>query len=130
MDATSDATRGPRLRGQLLRLRGRADLTQSALAALLGISEKAIQNWEAGRDYPSAAGLQALIALYLQRQVFLAGREEEQARVLWAALRREASQRTSPFDAAWFATLRPAAPEAPAGPGAVPVTVASVFLRR
>src|SRR5438445_9757068 len=109
MDATSDGTPGQRLRGLLLRLRGRAGVTQRALAALLGLSEQAIRNWEAGRDSPSAARLQALIALYLERGVFTAGREEEEARALWALLRREAAQRTPPFDAAWFASLRPAA---------------------
>ena len=129
MDATFDATSGGRLRGQLLLLRGRADLTQRALAALLGISEHAIQQWEAGRGYPSAARLQALIVLYLQRGVFAAGREAEEARALWELLRREASQRTPPFDAAWFATLRPEAaiPEAapPAG-AAVPAAITLV----
>src|SRR5437870_5724245 len=83
MDANSDGAAGGRLRGQLLRLRGRAGLTQRALAALLGISEHAIQQWEAGRGYPSAARLQALIARYVERQVFTAGREEEEARALW-----------------------------------------------
>src|SRR5947208_4846790 len=123
MDATSDATPGHRLRGQILRLRGRAGLTQRALAALLGISEHAIQKWEAGESYPSAARLQALIALYVQRQVFTAGREEEEARALWEALHREAAQRTPPFDEAWFATVHPAAPAAPAGARA-PLVVA------
>src|SRR5436309_1929534 len=105
MDASSDAARGPRLRGQLLLLRGRAGLSQRALAAQLGISEHAIAHWEAGRGYPSAARLQALIALYVERHVFLAGREAEEARALWAALRREGGQRAPPFDEAWFATL-------------------------
>ena len=100
MDASSDAARGPRLRGQLLLLRGRAGLSQRALAAQLGISEHAIAHWEAGRGYPSAARLQALIALYLERGVFTAGREAAEAMALWALLRREAAQRTPPFDAA------------------------------
>src|SRR5437588_3551778 len=115
MDATSDGTAGGRFRGQLLRLRGRAGLTQHALAALLGVSAHAIQNWEAGEGYPSAARLQALIALYVARQVFPAGREAEEARALWELLRRAGGQRTPPFDEAWFATLHPAAPAAPAG---------------
>ena len=114
MNATSDDTSGgrSRLRGQLLLLRGRAGLTQRALAALLGISEKAVQKWEAGEGYPGAARLQALIALYVARQVFPAGREAEEARALWELLRRAGGQRTPPFDEAWFATLHPAAPAA------------------
>jgi WD40 repeat protein/transcriptional regulator with XRE-family HTH domain len=120
MDAGSDATTsGDRFRGQILRLRGRAGLTQRALATHLGISEQAIQKWEAGQGYPSAARLQALIALYVERDVFTAGHEAEEATALWEALRREATQRTPPFDAAWFARLRPSAPAVPADPQGV-----------
>jgi WD40 repeat protein/transcriptional regulator with XRE-family HTH domain len=108
------------VRDQILLLRGRAGLTQRAVAALLGISTHAIQKWEAGEGYPSPARLQALIALYVARGVFTAGREGAEARALWAALRRAAGPRTPPFDAAWFAALRPAAPEVPAPPLRVP----------
>jgi WD40 repeat protein/predicted ATPase/transcriptional regulator with XRE-family HTH domain/Tfp pilus assembly protein PilF len=109
------------LRDQLLLLRGRSGLTQRALAALLGVSRHALQKWEAGEGYPSAPNLQALIALHVRRGVLTAGGEAEEARALWAALRREAGPRTPPFDDAWFATLRPAAavpapaPPVPAG---------------
>jgi WD40 repeat protein/predicted ATPase/transcriptional regulator with XRE-family HTH domain len=117
MDAT---TAGRVFRGQILLLRGRAGLTQRMMATLLGVSAHAIQNWEAGRGYPSAARLKALIALYLQRAVFTPGREVEEATALWELLRRETAQRTPPFDDAWFASLRPAPPVAPAGPPLVP----------
>ena len=116
MDARVDSTAsGDRFRGQILLLRGRAGLTQRTLAKHLGISEQAIQKWEAGQGYPSPARLQALIALYLERGVFTAGREAEEATVLWEALRREAARHTPPFDAAWFARLRPAASVVAAG---------------
>jgi transcriptional regulator with XRE-family HTH domain len=49
---------------QALALRERARLTQRELAALLGVSERAIGAWEAGLSYPSAARLRELIALY------------------------------------------------------------------
>jgi WD40 repeat protein/transcriptional regulator with XRE-family HTH domain len=112
MDASEETTpEGDRFRGRILLLRGRAGLTQRALAALLGVSEQAIKNWEAGRGYPSSARLQAVIALYLERGLFTAGREAQEATALWEALRREAAQRTPAFDDAWFARLRPAAPE-------------------
>jgi transcriptional regulator with XRE-family HTH domain len=108
------------VRDQLLLLRGRAGLTQRALAALLGVSRKAVQKWEAGEGYPGPARLQALIALYLERGVFTAGHEGAEARALWELLRREAAQRTPPFDDAWFGTLRPTAPEDLAGVARVP----------
>jgi DNA-binding transcriptional regulator YiaG len=40
---------------QALALRERARLTQRDLAALLGMSERAIQAWEAGLSYPVPA---------------------------------------------------------------------------
>jgi DNA-binding XRE family transcriptional regulator len=86
MDASADATTsGDRFRGQVLLLRGRAGLTQGVLASYLGISEQAIQKWEAGQGYPSLACLQALIALYLERGVFTAGHEAAEAAALWEA---------------------------------------------
>src|SRR5215469_7958296 len=99
MDASTDATPlGDRFRSQILLLRGRAGLTQRALAVHLGVSEQAIQKWEGGQGYPSPARLQALIALYLERGIFSAGREAEEATALWEVLRREAAHRTPPFD--------------------------------
>jgi transcriptional regulator with XRE-family HTH domain len=117
----ADATpAGDRFRGLVLVLRGRASLTQRALATHLGISEEAIRRWEGEEGYPSPARLQALIALYLERGVFTAGREAQEATALWEALRREAAQCTPAFDAAWFASRRPAAPEVPASPPPLP----------
>jgi transcriptional regulator with XRE-family HTH domain len=104
----------------VLLLRGRAGLTQRALAARLGIGEQAIHKWEAGQGYPGPTRLQALIALYLQHGVFTAGCEAEEARALWKALCREAAHRMSLFDSAWFARLRPAMPEVVAGPTPLP----------
>src|SRR5215472_10461393 len=86
------------VRAQILLLRGRSGLTQRAVAAQLGLSTQALQKWEAGEGYPSPARLQALIALYVARGVFTAGREGEEARALWEALRREAGPHTPPFD--------------------------------
>src|SRR5579872_509118 len=112
MDPSADSTTpADRFRDQVLLLRGRAGLTQRAVASRLGISEQAIQKWEGGQGYPSAARLQALIALYLERGVFTAGNEAVEALALWETVRREAAHRPPPFDAAWFAGLRPAPPE-------------------
>jgi transcriptional regulator with XRE-family HTH domain len=76
MDATAS---GDRFRGLILLLRGRAGLTQRALAAHLGTSEQAIRKWETGEGYPTPTRLQALIALYLERGVFTAGRSRPPA---------------------------------------------------
>ena len=97
-----------------LALREHAGLTQRALAALLGVSGRAIQAWEAGLSYPGAEHLTQLIALYVERGVFPAGREEDEAAALWEAVRAHAPRRTVPFDRSWFASLRSGAvPPAP-----------------
>jgi len=91
-------------------LRGRAGLTQRALAALTGASERAIQGWEAGHSYPTAAHLQALIAVYLERGVFTPGRVTEDAIELWEAASEAAPRLHAPFDHAWFANLLASTP--------------------
>src|SRR3954463_4676411 len=95
----------PDFRGLLLTLRGRASLSQRDLAALLGVSERAIGAWEAGVSYPSADRLKTLIALYLQQGVFAPGQEREEALALWDTAREEAPRLHAPFDSAWFAAL-------------------------
>ena len=100
-----------------LALRKQAGLTQRGLAALLGVSPRAIQAWESGLSYPGSERLKELIAFYLGRGALAGGREEAEA--LWATVREKAAQRTAPFDPTWFAALPPA-PDAtaPDPPGA------------
>ena len=86
-------------------LRGRARLTQRAVAASIGVSERAVQVWEAGVGHPSAASLQRLLALYLNRGAFLAGREVAEAAAFWDAAVREAPRLNSLFDSEWFSAL-------------------------
>jgi WD40 repeat protein/transcriptional regulator with XRE-family HTH domain len=89
-----------------LMLRERAGLTQQELAALAGVSERAIQKWEAGESYPSAASLKRLIGVYLHQGVFDAGREGEEAAGLWDAIpQHTARHRKVPFDRTWFGSL-------------------------
>src|SRR5438445_729653 len=104
--------------GLLLRHRGRTGLTQRELAARLGTSRRAVQDWESGVYYPSAERLQALILVLLESGGLTVGREIAEAHDLWAAALREAPRMHPPFDQAWFTGLlaaRAAAPPAPAG---------------
>src|SRR5205823_5752920 len=84
----------------MLTLRTTIGLTQSGVAEHLGVSRKAVGEWEAGLNYPQAAHLKAFIALTVEKQSFTAGREEEEIRALWQAARRK-----MPLDEAWLAEL-------------------------
>src|SRR5438105_12753947 len=76
--------------GLLLRHRGRTGLTQRELAARLGTSRRAVQDWESGVYYPSAERLQALIVVLVESGGLTVGREAVKAHELWAAALREA----------------------------------------
>src|SRR2546421_1542493 len=93
----------------MLTLRTTIGLTQSGVAEHLGVSRKAVGEWEAGLNYPQAAHLKAFIALSVEKQAFTAGREEEEIRALWQAARRK-----MPLDEAWLAELLPGAQAPPA----------------
>jgi WD40 repeat protein/transcriptional regulator with XRE-family HTH domain len=114
-DTTSYKPRDHSFGALALMLRERAGLTQQELAAMAGVSERAIQKWEAGESYPSAQSLKRLIGAYVQRGVFAAGREAEEAESLWDAVPKRRLKET--FDHAWFAALVPQA-SADVGPGA------------
>ncbi|HEY4389160.1 MAG TPA: FxSxx-COOH system tetratricopeptide repeat protein [Ktedonobacteraceae bacterium] len=77
--------------GQLvLTLRTTLGLTQAGLADLLGISRRAVTEWEAGSNYPKAERLKVFIELGVQASAFAAGHEEEQIRAFWRAARLKA----------------------------------------
>src|SRR3954454_6764846 len=118
---------GADFREQLLRLRGRAGLSQRELAALTGASERAIQTWEDGVNYPSADRLKTLIALYLQRGVFAPGREQEEVVAFWETAREEAQRLNVPFDPVWFAAQGMAAA---AGGGAAEIAATPGLLSK
>src|SRR2546423_10473978 len=69
----------------MLTLRTHIGLTQVGLAELLGVSRRAVAEWEAGSSYPKAERLKLLITLGVQQQAFPAGREAEEIRALWKA---------------------------------------------
>ncbi len=72
--------------GQLmLTLRTRLGLTQAGLADLLGVSRRAVAEWEGGLAYPKTDHFKAFLALCVRQQAFPAGRETEEIRALWKA---------------------------------------------
>ena len=84
----------------MLTLRTTIGLTQAGLADLLGVSRRAIAEWEAGSTYPKAEHLKAFLALCVQQQAFPAGREAEEIRALWKAARQKVI-----LDEPWLAGL-------------------------
>ena len=93
----------------ILTLRSAIGLTQAGLSDHLGISKKAVGEWEAGSSYPKATHLKALIALAVKEQVFPVGHEEEEIRALWKAAHRKVL-----LDETWLSVLlsEPPAPSA------------------
>jgi len=93
--------------GQLvLTLRTTLGLTQVGLAEPLGVSRRAVAEWEAGESYPKAERLKAFIELCAHASALPPGREppgreEEEIRALWKV----------PLDEAWLRDLL--APPAP-----------------
>lgn len=96
----------------LVLYRKRSGLTQNQLAALIGLkSDRMIFKWESGYTLPAAARLQNLILIYLRAGVFISGREQEEARELWLAIKDMFDQNSSNFecypifDERWFEQL-------------------------
>lgn len=86
----------------MLTLRISTGLTQAGVATHLGVSRKAVGEWEAGISYPKAEHLKLFIALATGHQAFAAGREEEEIRALWQMAHQKVL-----FDEAWLSTLLP-----------------------
>src|SRR6266540_5834875 len=95
---------------RLLTLRTRAKLTQTDLAALVGVNRRSLQNWESGAGYPKEDALQRLIAVFLAQGVFTPGHEQEEAAQLWELVSQDAPRPLTPLDAAWFTSLLAARP--------------------
>src|SRR6266516_4712436 len=84
----------------MLTLRTTIGLTQAGLGERLGVSRRAVAEWEAGLSYPKAERLKQLITLGVQQQGFPAGREAEEVRSLWRAAHQKVL-----LDDAWLAGL-------------------------
>lgn len=86
------------LSGKLTGLRNRVSMSQGQVAQSLNVSLTTVCNWETGTvTSPNAKNLQKVIALYLQKGGFTAGKEQEEAEQLWAE-----SQVRARFDDEWF----------------------------
>src|SRR5438874_10647142 len=84
----------------MLTLRTTLGLTQAGLADVLGISRRAVAQWEAGLSYPKAHHLQHVITLAVRASAFAAGHEEEEIRALWRAAHQKVL-----LDEAWLHDL-------------------------
>src|SRR5947209_734340 len=84
----------------MLTLHTTLGLTQAELADRLGVSRRAVGEWEAGSSYPKASHLKALLALAVGQQAFAAGREEEEMRAFWKAAHQKVL-----LDESWLSTL-------------------------
>jgi WD40 repeat protein/transcriptional regulator with XRE-family HTH domain len=84
----------------MLTLRTSIGLTQASLADLLGVSRRAVGEWEVGSTYPKAEHFRHFLALCVQQHVFAPEREEEEIRRLW----KTAHQRVL-LDEAWLSAL-------------------------
>lgn len=69
----------------MLTLRTAIGLTQKGLANLLGISRRAVGEWETGNSYPKVEHLKQVIALAVKLQAFPVGNEAPEIRKLWKA---------------------------------------------
>src|SRR5260370_10481564 len=83
---------------RLVTLRKHTGLTQGEIALRVGVTEKAIRNWEGGSNYPSEPNLQKLIEVYLGKNAFTSGHEQDEARLLGELLHENSSHRIGSFD--------------------------------
>jgi WD40 repeat protein/transcriptional regulator with XRE-family HTH domain len=84
----------------MLTLRTSIGLTQAQLAEHLGVSRKAVGDWEAGESYPRASHLKHFIMLGVRASAFADGQEAEEVRALWQAARQKMR-----LDERWLSTL-------------------------
>lgn len=89
----------------VLTLRKQAGLTQVELAKVVGVTEKAVRNWEAGTAFPSESHLKTFIETSLGLGAFTPGHERAEAKTLWKQAYQTASRRKAPFDETWFTVL-------------------------
>ena len=69
----------------MLTLRSHIGLTQTGLADLLGVSRRAVAEWEAGSSYPKAEHLKAFLTLWCEPQPSPQDVRPRRSSVLWRA---------------------------------------------
>jgi WD40 repeat protein/transcriptional regulator with XRE-family HTH domain len=84
----------------ILTLRTGISLTQAELATHLGVSRRAVGEWEGGSTYPKAEHLKKLIALAVKQRAFARGSEISEIRALW-----KAAHQKEFLDEHWLSTL-------------------------
>src|SRR5205807_297849 len=84
----------------MLTLRTRLGLTQTELAEILGVTRRAVIDWEGGLTYPKADHLKQFVVLAFERQAWPFGHEAEEVRALWQAARQKVL-----LDEAWLGGL-------------------------
>jgi transcriptional regulator with XRE-family HTH domain len=92
----------------MLTLRTAIGLTQTGLAEYLGVSRRAVGEWEAGSSYPKAEHLKQFLTLAVEQQALLTGREEEEIRAFWKAARQKML-----LDEPWLSALLSQRPPPP-----------------
>jgi WD40 repeat protein/transcriptional regulator with XRE-family HTH domain len=100
MKTLSDYERDSDFGQVMLTLRTTMGLTQAGLANHLGISRRAVGDWEIGKSYPKAEHLKEVIVLAVRSQAFQQGQEAEEIRALW-----KASCQKVLLDELWLSTL-------------------------
>jgi len=93
----------------MLTLRTLLGLTQTEVADLLGVTRRAVGDWEGGLTYPKAEHLKQFVVIAFEHQAFPAGREAAEVRALWQAARQKVL-----LDETWLGTLLPDADVSPA----------------
>jgi WD40 repeat protein/transcriptional regulator with XRE-family HTH domain len=93
----------------ILTVRTKIGLTQTALANVLGVTRRAVGDWEGGLTYPKAEHLKQFVVLAIEQQAFTAGREAEEVRALW-----QATHQKVVLDEVWLSMLLPRAEALPA----------------
>jgi WD40 repeat protein/transcriptional regulator with XRE-family HTH domain len=86
----------------MLTLRKAIRLTQAGLARHLGVSRKAVGEWEAGLTYPKTEHLKAFIALAVEQRAYPRGHEAEEIRTFWHTAHQKVL-----LDEDWLAELLP-----------------------
>ena len=84
----------------MLTLRTAIGLTQAGLADHLGVSRRAVGEWEVGSSYPKAEHLRALIILGVKHQAWPKGCEAGEIRALWKAAHQKVL-----LDERWLASI-------------------------